>query len=88
MSSIISGGRISLSKAMACLLLAVYWFHPLVWTAWAVMCRDMEMSCDEKVLELIGKARKKEYSMALLPIYIGETHTVSFHAAGIWENRM
>lgn len=30
------------------------------------MCRDMEMSCDEKVLELIGKARKKEYSMALL----------------------
>ena len=51
---------------MACLLLAVYWFHPLVWTAWAVMCRDMEMSCDEKVLELIGKARKKEYSMALL----------------------
>ena len=55
-----------LVKAMACLLLAVYWFHPLVWTAWAVMCRDMEMSCDEKVLELIGKARKKEYSMALL----------------------
>lgn len=55
-----------LVKAMACLLLAVYWFHPLVWAAWAVMCRDMEMSCDEKVLELIGKARKKEYSMALL----------------------
>ena len=55
-----------LVKAMACPLLAVYWFHPLVWTAWAVMCRDMEMSCDEKVLELIGKARKKEYSMALL----------------------
>ena len=55
-----------LVKAMACLLLAVYWFHPLVWTAWTVMCRDMEMSCDEKVLELIGKARKKEYSMALL----------------------
>ena len=53
-------------KSMACLLLAVYWFHPLVWAAWAVMCRDMEMSCDEKVLELIGKARKKEYSMALL----------------------
>ncbi len=53
-------------KAMACLLLAVYWFHPLVWAAWTVMCRDMEMSCDEKVLELIGKARKKEYSMALL----------------------
>ena len=55
-----------LVKAMACLLLAVYWFHPLVWAAWTVMCRDMEMSCDEKVLELIGKARKKEYSMALL----------------------
>ncbi len=39
-------------------LLAVYWFHPLVWAAWRGMCRDMEMSCDEKVLEqLTEKSR-------------------------------
>lgn len=47
-------------------LLAVYWFHPLVWAAWFCMCRDMEMSCDEKVLELLGKESRKEYSQTLL----------------------
>lgn len=47
-------------------LLAVYWFHPLIWAAWFCMCRDMEMSCDEKVLELLGKENRKEYSRTLL----------------------
>ncbi len=47
-------------------LLALYWFHPLVWAAWLCMCRDMEMSCDEKVLELLGAERRKEYSRTLL----------------------
>lgn len=49
-------------------LLAVYWFHPLVWAAWFCMCRDMEMSCDEKVLELLGMERRKEYSRTLLAL--------------------
>lgn len=55
-----------LVKLLAFLLLAVYWFHPLVWAAWFGMCRDMEMSCDEKVLEQLGEEHKKEYGMTLL----------------------
>lgn len=47
-------------------LLAVYWFHPLIWAAWFGMCRDMEMSCDEKVLEFLGKESRKAYSRTLL----------------------
>ena len=57
-----------LVKYLSFALLAVYWFHPLVWAAWAGMCRDMEMSCDEKVLELLGGGRRKEYSRALLAL--------------------
>ena len=55
-----------LVKAFSFFLLAVYWFHPLVWAAWFAMCKDMEMSCDEKVLELLGEGHGKEYSMTLL----------------------
>lgn len=55
-----------LVKLLAFSLLAVYWFHPMVWAAWFFMCKDMEMSCDEKVLELLGEERKKEYGMTLL----------------------
>lgn len=55
-----------LVKPLSFCLLAVYWFHPLVWAAWFCMCRDMEMSCDEKVLEIMGEDGKKEYSRTLL----------------------
>ncbi|HBN56219.1 MAG TPA: hypothetical protein DD414_05545 [Lachnospiraceae bacterium] len=60
-----------LVKLLAYWLLAVYWFHPLVWAAWRCMCKDMELSCDEKVLEQSGEGRKKEYSMALLAFASG-----------------
>lgn len=53
-------------------LLAVYWFHPLVWAAWRGMCRDMEMSCDEKVLEQLAGERRKAYGMTLLSFAEGE----------------
>lgn len=54
-----------LIKLFAFVLLMVYWFHPLCWFAYCLMCRDMEMSCDEKVLE--GEAGiSREYSLALL----------------------
>ncbi len=49
-------------------LLAVYWFHPLVWAAWRGMCRDMEMSCDEKVLEQLTEKSRKAYGMTLLSL--------------------
>ncbi|MBR2743165.1 MAG: M56 family metallopeptidase [Clostridia bacterium] len=64
-------------KCLAFLILAVHWFNPLVWLAFYLMSRDMEMSCDEKVL---GESAviKKAYGMALLSFASGQT----FSAAG------
>jgi beta-lactamase regulating signal transducer with metallopeptidase domain len=53
-------------KPAGFLLLAVHWFNPLVWLAYILLCRDIELACDEKVLKEQGAAIKKEYSTALL----------------------
>ena len=52
-------------KAFAYLLLCIHFFNPLCYVAFKLMNRDMEMSCDEKVIETF-KSIKKEYSTALL----------------------
>ncbi|WP_251353618.1 M56 family metallopeptidase [Hominisplanchenecus murintestinalis] len=75
-----------LVKIFAYLLLAVYWFHPLVWAAYFAMQKDMEMSCDERVLERIGVKRKAEYSSLLLSF--AQKESESFHTGilGFGEN--
>lgn len=55
-----------LVKVVAFLVFTVYWFHPLVWISYFLMCRDMEMSCDEKVLSMLGSEIRQDYSMLLL----------------------
>lgn len=55
-----------LVKNLAFLLTAIYWFNPLVWVAFYFMERDMEMSCDEKVIKLMGMDIKRQYSQSLL----------------------
>ncbi len=60
-----------LIKPFSFFLLAAYWFHPLVWAAWFCMCKDMEMSCDERVLELLGEGYEKEYGLTLLAFASG-----------------
>lgn len=47
-------------------LLAVYWFHPLVWAAYVLFCKDIELACDEKVIRAYDMDEKKAYSGALL----------------------
>ena len=59
-----------LIKAFAFALLAVHWFNPLCWLAFGLMSRDMELSCDEKVLGFFGSDRR-EYSSALLSFAAG-----------------
>lgn len=54
-----------LVKLAAFLLLTLHWFNPLCWLAFALMGKDMEMSCDERVLQE-GKNIRKLYSTALL----------------------
>ena len=63
-----------LVKLFAVLILAVYWFHPLVWIAFRCMSADMEMSCDEMVLERLGSGGKEDYSRCLLGFAV-QKHT-------------
>lgn len=53
-------------KPLGFLLLAVYWFHPLVWLAYGLLCRDIELACDERVIKVLGVGEKKAYSEVLL----------------------
>ena len=46
--------------------LTVHWFNPLVWTAYVLLCRDIEMACDEAVVKNMDAAQRKAYSAALL----------------------
>lgn len=55
-----------LAKAAGYLLLSVYWFQPLVWAAYLLFCRDMELACDERVVQELGADCKKAYAQALL----------------------
>lgn len=64
-------------KLIAFLLLAVYWWNPLVWCAFFHMVRDMEMSCDEAVIEQFGNEIKQGYSNSLLSFAM-ERHPYSF----------
>ncbi len=69
-------------KAMGLFLVSIYWFHPLVWLAFKKMCEDMEMSCDEWVVEQMGAEIKKEYSSALLCMAQGANGIGLFAAFG------
>lgn len=53
-------------KPVGFALLAIYWFNPLLWVAYALLCRDIESACDEKVIKTMDTAAKKSYSEALL----------------------
>ncbi len=53
-------------KFLAVILRCIYWFHPLVWAAFHYMSADMEMSCDEMVLERMGSVTKEDYGECLL----------------------
>ena len=55
-----------LFKPAALVICCVHWFNPLVWLAFYLMNMDCEMSCDEKVVKLLGEESKKVYSYTLL----------------------
>lgn len=58
--------RDHLWKPLGFLLLTVYWFNPILWVAYILFCKDMELACDERVLRTLGAACKKPYSNALI----------------------
>ena len=53
-------------KPFAFTLLAVYWYNPLLWVGYILLCKDIELACDEKVLAELGEESKKPYSNALI----------------------
>lgn len=76
-------------KPLGFLLLAVYWFNPVLWVAYIFLCRDIEAACDEQVVRDMSAADRKAYSEALLacsaprrlvsacPLAFGETSVKS-----------
>ncbi|WP_042201306.1 M56 family metallopeptidase [Paenibacillus camerounensis] len=61
-----------LIKPFAFLLLILHWFNPFMWLAYALMGKDMEMSCDETVVRKLGSGIKGSYSTSLLTLATGK----------------
>ncbi len=53
-------------KPLGFALLAVYWFNPVLWLAYALLCRDIELACDERVIRTMDESAVKAYSTVLL----------------------
>lgn len=53
-------------KPLGFLLLTVHWFNPLMWLAYILLCRDIELACDEKVIQKLGSEQRAEYTQALV----------------------
>ena len=53
-------------KPLGFLLLTIHWFNPLMWVAYVLLCRDIELACDEKVIKELGIQQRADYSQALL----------------------
>ena len=58
-------------KALAFIALAIHWFNPLVWVAFILAGKDMEMSCDEAVIQKVGSDVRADYSASLLTLATG-----------------
>ena len=52
----------NLFKLVVILAVCIHWFNPLVWVMYLLVDRDIELSCDEKILEICGEKEKKEYA--------------------------
>lgn len=55
-------------KPLGWLLLAAHWYNPLVWLAYALFCRDIELACDERVVRSLSLSDRADYSQALLDL--------------------
>lgn len=67
-------------KILGYTALCIHWFNLLVWLAFVLACRDMEMSCDEAVLKRLGSQVRSDYSQSLLGLAVstGSAVTLAF----------
>lgn len=73
-------------KPLGFLLLAVYWFQPLLWLGYRLFCLDLELACDERVLRRLGQEAKKPYARALVACSAGghiAACPVAFNEGGV-----
>ena len=61
-------------KMIGFLALALHWFNPLVWIAYIMLCKDIEMACDERVVQFMELDERKSYSAALLSCSSKQMH--------------
>ena len=76
-------------KTLGFMLLTIYWFNPLVWLAYVLMCKDIELACDERVIRTMEAEDKKNYSKSLLlcssPKHFISACPVAFGEVGVKE---
>ena len=53
-------------KPLGFLLLTVHWFNPLLWLGYILLCRDIELACDERVIREMGNEQRADYTHALV----------------------
>ena len=53
-------------KPLGFLLLTIHWFNPLMWLSYVLLCRDIELACDEKVIRNLGREQRADYMQALV----------------------
>lgn len=61
-------------KMIGYIALAIHWFNPVVWLAYILLCKDIELACDERVVQFMGLEERKAYSMALLNCSTNRAH--------------
>ncbi len=78
-------------KPFGFLLLALHWFNPLMWLGYVLLCRDIELACDEKVIKELSGQQKADYSQALLKCSVNRRSIaacpLAFGEVGV-ENRV
>ena len=76
-------------KSLGFLLLTVHWFNPLMWAAYILLCRDIELACDEKVIGSLGHEQRAEYTQALVACSVSRFHVaacpLAFGEVGVKE---
>lgn len=72
-------------KSLGYLLLSVYWFNPLLWVAYVLFCRDLEIACDERAVANMTEPERKAYSYALLAC-AAPRHVISVCPVAFGEN--
>lgn len=53
-------------KLLGFFLLSIHWFNPLLWLAYRLLCRDIELACDERVIRTLSLIQRADYSQALV----------------------